>query len=381
MGRPWMNLLVIKIVKEVDLICRSNFSFSASKLHGIDHLRQVAYLAGRFALITGASLKPTVIGGYLHDWARHDDYGGNEHAHKSAELAKRIIKKNWPNIDSEKIIKAIYFHADGLVSNDPLIGSIWDADRITLTRLGIMPDPKLLSTKIAKRFYNMFIKHNNIFAEIKKISSIIIEQIQNKGEAYLGVWCGELSKYFLKCILILIEKPLKKNLSKLKIVSLYEYQGLSKSHEQSTCYQIYRECYQFGSFSLKQVICPLHDTINKSDMKNTIHCILPFEFPLSPVLKEQKFFNQSDLQINKIDHIVRDYRSRFFERYSKTPKVIFSIPIETIKRINGKTVLIDTQLNHQYKNISYKVNTFENILASISEEVSIIDLPIYPINF
>jgi hypothetical protein len=39
----------------------------------------------------------------------------------------------------------------GKTTTDPVIGIIWDADRLDLVRLGIKVDKKLLSTKIAPK--------------------------------------------------------------------------------------------------------------------------------------------------------------------------------------------------------------------------------------
>ena len=41
-------------------------------------------------------------------------------------------------------------HADGVVSAEPTIGACWDADRLDLPRVGIRPDPMLLSTDAAR---------------------------------------------------------------------------------------------------------------------------------------------------------------------------------------------------------------------------------------
>jgi uncharacterized protein len=37
------------------------------------------------------------------------------------------------------------------VSADVLIGMCWDADRLDLTRIGVTPDPALMSTPAGKR--------------------------------------------------------------------------------------------------------------------------------------------------------------------------------------------------------------------------------------
>ena len=41
-------------------------------------------------------------------------------------------------------------HTNGGVGSDPTVGVCWDADRLNLWRVGIEPDPRLLSTQAAK---------------------------------------------------------------------------------------------------------------------------------------------------------------------------------------------------------------------------------------
>ena len=41
-------------------------------------------------------------------------------------------------------------HTNGGVGSDPTVGVCWDADRLNLWRVGIRPDPRLLSTRAAK---------------------------------------------------------------------------------------------------------------------------------------------------------------------------------------------------------------------------------------
>jgi len=45
---------------------------------------------------------------------------------------------------------AIRHHVDGDVSDDPTIGTCWDADRLDLGRVGIVPDERYMSTARGK---------------------------------------------------------------------------------------------------------------------------------------------------------------------------------------------------------------------------------------
>lgn len=121
-------------------------------IHGIDHVKRVVENAKIIAKKECPNnYDDIVIGAYLHDIGRIDDNGGNEHAFRGFEISKQLLAKYWPHLNHKKILTAIKEHADSLITDDPLIGSIWDADRLDLTRLGIKINLELLSTQTAKK--------------------------------------------------------------------------------------------------------------------------------------------------------------------------------------------------------------------------------------
>ena len=120
-------------------------------IHGIPHLRRVSFIAGRIANFYGENVESAVVAGFLHDCARTDDGGGKRHAYDSAVLAKRVLAQFYPHLDSARICKCIELHTDGKITTDRLLGSVWDADRLDLSRLGYKIIPELLSTDTARR--------------------------------------------------------------------------------------------------------------------------------------------------------------------------------------------------------------------------------------
>lgn len=147
-----MKQNVLDLINKINHTCEGLCVSSSTNIHGLHHLCRVAYLAGRFAASMHTCVESAVVGGYLHDCARQDDGDGNAHAHDSANLACQIMKSYYFHLDIERICSGIYCHADGTTTADPLIGCIWDADRIDLTRLGIEVNEEFLSTDIGKRF-------------------------------------------------------------------------------------------------------------------------------------------------------------------------------------------------------------------------------------
>lgn len=138
------------MLDEIEAKLQGHVHYYNSTIHGISHLREVSLLAGELA--PPEFKKAAMIAGFLHDIGRKNDFGGRQHAIDSAIIARPLIANIWPQCDIEKICYAIEHHADGLTTCDPLIGSIWDADRLTLSRLGCKINTKLLSTPAAKNY-------------------------------------------------------------------------------------------------------------------------------------------------------------------------------------------------------------------------------------
>jgi len=138
-------------VLEVEAICIAFCHSSETETHGLPHLRNVSYTAGRIASAVNEDIEAAVVAGFLHDCARQDDNGGREHAYESALMARGIIQEHYPHLEVERLYACIALHADGKVTEDMLIGSVWDADRLDLARIGIEVREEFLSTLIAKR--------------------------------------------------------------------------------------------------------------------------------------------------------------------------------------------------------------------------------------
>ncbi|MFW6061664.1 MAG: HD domain-containing protein [Planctomycetota bacterium] len=122
-----------------------------SWIHGRAHLREVSMLAGWIAQRSEADVEAAMVAGFLHDCGRVDDGGGNRHAHDSATIARRLLPRTFAHLPIGRICEAIARHADGQITDDPLAGALWDADRLTLTRLGRDVREDLLSTEPGRR--------------------------------------------------------------------------------------------------------------------------------------------------------------------------------------------------------------------------------------
>jgi MoaA/NifB/PqqE/SkfB family radical SAM enzyme len=161
--------------------------------HGGDHIMRVVRNAEMLAKINcPGAIFNAIIAASLHDIGRIGKKEKNKtHALRGAEIAGKMLKKYFSDcdIDSEKIIYAIRHHSEGKVSNDPLIGTIWDADRLDLERVGIKINPAFLSTKAAKDFLGSYQKDINM-KKGKNYNNVIKKYKPSKKNEHLHIPMG-----------------------------------------------------------------------------------------------------------------------------------------------------------------------------------------------
>lgn len=129
------------------------FQGKANSFHGIDHWKRVSrngrLLAGR----TGADQVIVELFSLFHDCCRLTEDVDPGHGVRAAELAFRLRGElfDLPNDKFDLLHYACTWHQDRNFSNDVTVGTCWDADRLDLGRVGIVPDPGLLNTEMAKQ--------------------------------------------------------------------------------------------------------------------------------------------------------------------------------------------------------------------------------------
>ncbi len=102
------------------------------------------FLAGREAVSTHVVLLFAI----LHDCRRENDGHDPGHGPRAAALTEGIghAPLGLAPADLTALCHAMRLHDRGQVSDHPLVGTCWDADRLDLPRVGIRPDPRLMST-------------------------------------------------------------------------------------------------------------------------------------------------------------------------------------------------------------------------------------------
>lgn len=119
-------------------------------VHGVEHWRRVAANAVNLAAQTPNVDVPCVLAfAVVHDSQRWNDYDDPDHGLRASELLGDLdLGLSFGQYATVRY--ACEFHDRGLTCPDPTIGVCWDADRLDLPRVGIVPDPDFLSTDAAK---------------------------------------------------------------------------------------------------------------------------------------------------------------------------------------------------------------------------------------
>lgn len=148
-----MNTLLSTVVSmELLTMIRAAYALSWNGIHGAAHWFRVRENGLRLASLTGAD--PTVVELFavIHDCQRLSDGRDYEHGLRAAEWARNVARPLLP-IDSgafELLFYTCEAHTRGLTDADITVQTCWDADRLDLARVNIMPDPTRLCTAAAR---------------------------------------------------------------------------------------------------------------------------------------------------------------------------------------------------------------------------------------
>ena len=126
---------------------------SMDSFHGPVHWARVAENGRRLAPITGGVLEVIDLFSVLHDSQRLHDGRDRDHGERAAKYVT-THKREFSHLTYHQIDQLAYaceFHSKGLTEADVTIQTCWDADRLDLGRVGIMPHVKYLCTDAAKQ--------------------------------------------------------------------------------------------------------------------------------------------------------------------------------------------------------------------------------------
>jgi uncharacterized protein len=101
---------------------------------------------------TGANRHVVELFAFFHDSCRINEHEDEGHGVLGAALAKHLKGKFFDATDHEMdlLSYACEHHSDGMVKGDPTVLTCWDADRLDLWRVGIIPKARYLGTEAAR---------------------------------------------------------------------------------------------------------------------------------------------------------------------------------------------------------------------------------------
>ncbi|MEQ8762509.1 MAG: hypothetical protein RL885_01185 [Planctomycetota bacterium] len=140
------------IQPELAKVLRAEFRLDWLGIHGAGHWARVRQNGLRLADHTGADVEVVELFAFLHDVQREDDGTDLEHGLRAARYAESL-RGTHIHLDDHRfrlLRLACEGHSRGETRADPTVQTCWDADRLDLGRIGVMPHPKYLCTDVAK---------------------------------------------------------------------------------------------------------------------------------------------------------------------------------------------------------------------------------------
>jgi uncharacterized protein len=134
----------------------SQFRGNFLGIHAKPHWQQVERNGIALAKANGLSDDELVVVrlfSILHDSQRTSDGGDHGHGQLAAAYAQRQQGTHFtlPMALLNKLADACARHEFGQITSDLLIGTCWDADRLDLVRIGVIPREELMNTPEGKR--------------------------------------------------------------------------------------------------------------------------------------------------------------------------------------------------------------------------------------
>ncbi len=128
------------------------FPLPAACEHGVSHWARVLENGRRLTVETGACLVVVELFALFHDSQRYHEGHDPGHGLRGAELAATFRGSYFelPRNQFNLLFAACELHTDGLTDGDITLQTCWDADRLDLGRVGIIPKPYRLCTDTAK---------------------------------------------------------------------------------------------------------------------------------------------------------------------------------------------------------------------------------------
>lgn len=141
-------------LKKTELVeyLRGHFRLDWHGIHGSGHWARVLHNGKAIAEREGARVDVVTLFAFLHDHERIHDSLDSEHG-PNACINAHNLRDVYFTIDDEGfdlLLQAMAGHSNGTMDGDITVRTCWDADRLDLGRVGIIPDPIYLCTDTAR---------------------------------------------------------------------------------------------------------------------------------------------------------------------------------------------------------------------------------------
>jgi uncharacterized protein len=151
-------MTIILTKDNVHKILKPHFKLNWNGAHGISHWQRVRTNGKLLAREEGGNEKIAELFAWFHDSCRLNEYDDLDHGKRGADLAVKYRGELFDATDDELalLVDACTRHSDGHLEADITVQCCWDADRLDLGRVGIIPNRKRLCTATAKNndFYD-----------------------------------------------------------------------------------------------------------------------------------------------------------------------------------------------------------------------------------
>ena len=134
-------------------IVTAQFPLGIHSIHGPRHWKRVKKNGLMLAKETGADETIVELFSMFHDSRRENENIDDGHGARGAELAKSMkgIYFDLPDHSFEILLEACRDHTNGKSTSNITIATCWDADRLDLPRVGIIPEPGRMGTAPGRR--------------------------------------------------------------------------------------------------------------------------------------------------------------------------------------------------------------------------------------
>jgi len=138
--------------RQVLTAVREQFRLEWRGIHGVAHWARVRVNGLTMARVNGARSDVVELFALLHDSQRHHDGLDRKHGARGAAFTLQLNSEllRLDRLGLEMLTYAVRHHSDGLIEADVTVQTCWDADRLDLGRVGIVPRPDRLCTEQAR---------------------------------------------------------------------------------------------------------------------------------------------------------------------------------------------------------------------------------------